>query len=84
MTGQRRANWRTEAAQMVAMEAEARCAQAAELRAKVDALEIVADCRLNDCAALRERLEKAERKQRWQWMAAVLLAIGAVIAAVAR
>ena len=84
MTGQRRAKWRTEAAQMVAMEADARCAQAAELRAKVDALEIVADCRLNDCAALRERLEKAERQQLWQWVAAALLAIGAVLSAVSR
>jgi hypothetical protein len=84
MTGQRRANWRTEAAQMVAMEAEARCAQAKELRAKFDALVIAADCRLNDCAALRERLERAEFNLRLAFLALAILVASTVIQAVSR
>lgn len=54
------------------------CQDAAELRAKVDALALIADCRLKHCLDFRDRIEKLERdrKRCLYAIAALIVAVG--------
>ena len=65
MTGQRRANWETRLIGALGDCEERMDLRINSLQAKVDALEIVADCRLKHCLDFRDRIEKLERRSKW-------------------
>jgi len=81
MSGQRRANWRTEAAQMVAQ-------LDARVLVRIEAAEGLATRQFDTVGSVLDahaaRIEKLERHQAWQWVVMALLAVCAIILAVTR
>jgi hypothetical protein len=81
MSGQRRANWRTEAAQMVGQ-------LDARLLVRIEAAEGLSTRRFDTVGSVLDahasRIAKLERHQAWQWVVMALLAVCAMISAVCR